>query len=79
MNGKGDFENVLPRPLLAVGAKLDIMLWASQASWTGALGGAASKSGLIGVQNIGGERNLAIERDMIHCDLTLPSLWQYIL
>ena len=32
---EGDFENVLPRPLLAARAKLDIMLWAFQASWTG--------------------------------------------
>ena len=26
MNGEGDFESVLPRPLLAAGAKLDFML-----------------------------------------------------
>ena len=30
MNGEGDFESVLPRPLLAAGAKLDIMLRAFQ-------------------------------------------------
>ena len=30
MNGEGDFESVLPRPLLAARAKLDIMLRAFQ-------------------------------------------------
>ena len=44
MNGEGDFESVLPRPLLAAGAKLDIMLRAFQRGE----GRASNVSGLIG-------------------------------
>ena len=39
MNGEGDFENVLPRPLLAAGAKLDIMLCYGHFQRAGPTGG----------------------------------------
>ena len=39
MNGEGDFENVLPRPLLAAGAKLDIMLYYGHFQRAGPTGG----------------------------------------
>ena len=48
MNGEGDFESVLPRPLLAAGAKLDITLRAFQRYGRGGEGRASNVSGLIG-------------------------------